>query len=441
MFKLSRLSIVSAVLLLALVFVGCQAPAAQQQPAKEAAPAKQEQAKEASGAKQNSAPAAKQESAAAAKTGSGKKEIVIGYSAELTGKFNVEANDMNRGYQLWAEEVNNNGGILVKDLGKKLPVRLLVYDDNSDTNNAIKNYEKLITGDKVDLVFSTWGSAPNFAITPTTEKYKYPVIASSGAADNIFTRGFKYVFQTAPLTSHLLNVLVDYLSSNKEIKTAAIAYENFLFTQSLHDSIKPKLEAAGIKVVVDEQYPLGNQDFKAILAKVSSAKPDAFILLNIMPTSVYATKQLAESGYAPKVYFTNIGPMFLDEFVKPLGKAAENTLEAGHWDENLPFKGAKEFAQDFDKKYSRHWSTDAAYAYIAGQILQQAIEKAGTLDREKINQVLHSEKFDTILGPYKYDQNGVSNNTVTFLAQTQDGARKIVWPKDIANATLRYPFK
>ena len=82
-----------------------------------------------------------------------KSEIVIGYSISLTGKFSTEGSDTHRAYQIWAEEVNKQGGISVKELGGKLPVKLVHYDDSSDTNNAIRNYERLITKDEVDLLF------------------------------------------------------------------------------------------------------------------------------------------------------------------------------------------------------------------------------------------------------------------------------------------------
>src|SRR5574342_693742 len=90
--------------------------------------------------------------AGAANAQGAKNEIVIGYSISLTGKFNTEALNVHRAYQLWAEEVNRQGGITVKDRGRKLPVKLLYYDDSSETNNAIRNYERLITRDQVDLL-------------------------------------------------------------------------------------------------------------------------------------------------------------------------------------------------------------------------------------------------------------------------------------------------
>jgi branched-chain amino acid transport system substrate-binding protein len=120
-----------------------------------------------------------------------KSEIVFGYSVSLTGRFSTEGSDTHRAYQMWAEDVNKRGGIEVKQFGRKLPVKLVHYDDTSDTNAALRNYERLMSRDQVDGLFSPWGSGINFAITAVTEKNKYPIVLSSAAADSIFNRGFK----------------------------------------------------------------------------------------------------------------------------------------------------------------------------------------------------------------------------------------------------------
>lgn len=369
----------------------------------------------------------------------GKKEIVFGFSASLTGKFATEATDLKHGYQLWADEVNRAGGISVK--GQKLPIRLVEYDDASDANAAIRNYERLITKDNVDFILSPWGSGHNFAISAIAEKYKYPTVLATAAADRIFERKFKYIFAATQVASSFYDALGGYLETVKgDIKTVGIAYENFLFTQSLHDYLLKKLAAVGVKVVADEQYPLGGQDFTTLLTKIKAANPDAFIAINIMPSSVYLTRQMAEVGFKPKLYAVNIGPMYAQEFIGQLGKGAERVIENGFWHPALPYKGAQAFYDEFEKRYKKAPSTDATYAYIAGTIMQQAIEKAGTLDREKVADALRTGKFDTILGDYEFDDRGINKDQLSFITQVQDGKRTVVWPKSVSNSGVKLPY-
>lgn len=368
-----------------------------------------------------------------------KNEIVFGYSASLTGKFATEATAVGQGYELWAEGVNKAGGIRVKD--RKLRVKLVHYDDGSDANAAIRNYERLITGDTVDFVLSPWGSGHNFAVSAVTEKYKFPVVLATAASDRIYGRNFKYIFAATQLASSLYEGLGDYLATVKgEINTVAIAYENFLFTQSLHDFLLKKLQTVGTPVVVDEQYPLAGQDFTSLLTKVKAANPDGFIAINIMPSSVYLTRQMAEIGFKPKLYAVNIGPMYSGEFIQSLGQSAERVLENGFWDPGLPFAGAQSFADEFTATYKKRPSSDAAYAFIAATILQQAIEQAGTLDREQVAQALRTGKFRTILGSYEFDDRGVNKDQLSFITQVQNGKRTVVWPKDVASSHVELPY-
>jgi branched-chain amino acid transport system substrate-binding protein len=142
-------------------------------------------------------------------------------------------------------------------------------------------------------------------------------------------------------------------------------------------------------------------------------------------------------GLKPKLYAVNIGPMFQQDFIDKLGPASENIMENGFWHPDLPYEGARQFFDAYTARYKRTPSTDAAYAHISTQVMQQAIEQAGTLDREKIAQTLRTGRFNTILGPYEYDERGANKQQLSFVAQVQGGKRVIVWPKEVAKAPAK----
>ena len=369
-----------------------------------------------------------------------KTEITVGAALSTTGRFSTEAGDALKAYQLFIEETNAAGGVSVRSLGKRLPLRLVSYDDQSDASTAAKLYERLITTDKVDLLFSPWGSGHNFAVTAVTEKHQFPVVMASAAADSIFNRGFKYIFSTVNIASVMPSAVVSYLKTKRdEIRSVAVLYENFLFTASLRDTLVGELKAAGFNVVADERYPLGGKDFTTLLIKVKSLNPDALLVYNIMPASIYATRQMREVGFVPKFYFVNIGPMFTKEFVEGLGPQSEGVVEFGFWHPDLPYPGAKDFAGRYQAKYGHPPSTDSAYAYMAAQILMQAVEKAGVLERERIAETLRREEFVCIGGKFKYDARGVNLYQKPFLAQVLGGKREIVWPPELTKVQLRFP--
>jgi branched-chain amino acid transport system substrate-binding protein len=124
-----------------------------------------------------------------------KNEVTIGYAVSLTGPFSLSGNDVHRGYQVWVDKIKKEGGLWVG--GKRLPIKVIYYDDESNAPTCVKQYERLITSDKVDLILSPWGSQFNFAASAIAEKYHYPIILSTASATNIFERGFKYIFYNA----------------------------------------------------------------------------------------------------------------------------------------------------------------------------------------------------------------------------------------------------
>ncbi len=373
-------------------------------------------------------------------TAAEKTQILVGAAIQETGKFSGEGKENHNGMVLWVDDVNAKGGIFVKESEKKLPVKLVTYDDRSDTSTCVKLYERLITVDNVDLLLPPWGSANHFAVTAVTEKHKFPLVMGSAAAEQIFSRGFKYLFETAPLTVTNVAPFSDYLGTIKpQIKTIAILYENHLFPLAIKDSLEKALRKAEFDIAMMEQYPIGCTDFSSVLTKVRALDPDALFLLNIMPSSIYATKQMIELGIKPRFYMVNIGPTYSREFTYGIGDFTEGVCETGYWISDLNYKGAKDFAKKCLDRFKREDPPDSAWPYMAGQILEQAIEKAGTLNHEKINNILHSEEFYCIGGPFKYDEKGVNIKQKGFMTQVQGRKRVIVWPPELANAKMIFP--
>jgi len=120
------------------------------------------------------------------------KPILIGGSLPLTGKFAETAKWIERGYRYWAEEINKKGGLLGR------PVKLIIYDDESNASKAVTYAEKAITVDKVDLLFGGYPGTAARAVMPVAEKYK-KVYVSMGGHMKSFSQGYTYSFGGPPL--------------------------------------------------------------------------------------------------------------------------------------------------------------------------------------------------------------------------------------------------
>ena len=118
--------------------------------------------------------------------------IVFGGALPLTGWGSDAGQLNNRGYELWAKHVNEDGGIL----GKK--VELKIYDDQSDPTTTARLYERLITQDKVDVLLAPWSDDMTMPATTVAEKYKKPMLTGGATLTDIWSRGYEYVSGLLP---------------------------------------------------------------------------------------------------------------------------------------------------------------------------------------------------------------------------------------------------
>jgi branched-chain amino acid transport system substrate-binding protein len=372
-------------------------------------------------------------------------QLKVGFVSSKTGKYSGEGSRLFEGVDLWVNQLNSKGGVFVKAWGKKVPIKFVWYDDRSDISTTARLYEKLINGDKVDILIGPWGSGQSFASTAITEKYKIPIVLTTAGGENIYNRGFKYVFQGGNMiSSKVMEPWGPFLAKYRDqVKTIAIVYEDFNFTLELYKYLVPSLQKAGVNIIFSEKYPVGSTDFSSLLMKIKSANPEGIILLNIMPASVYFTRQMVELGIRPKFYVTNIGPGQKDDFVNVLGKLSLGIFEPGFFDFRLLEKSAKGVAESYKAKYNRTITPDEIFGYRAGQIWEQVLAKADTFDKEEFTKVLRTSTFDTIQGRVKYNEQGLNTVNVPIVTQHLTlESMDVVWPESEADRkpVIPYPY-
>jgi len=369
-----------------------------------------------------------------------KDKIRIGFSMALTGIYAPGAESQMNAYILWSEEVNKRGGIFVKDLNKKLPVELIYYDDQSLPDVAVKIYEKLITQDKVDLIMTPWGTTIHFAIAPLSERYKIPLIGTTAASVKLRElKGSYFWFITACIPDRQMKAFGEMLKAQGgQIKNVAILYLQELFPRENLQFLEPALKEAGIQVVLKKDYPMGVKDLTALLTEVKGKKADAVIALTYPADSFLMTAQAKEVGLNPKLLMELVGPAIIG-FYEKFGPTTEGLITQGHWSPKGNWPGAKDFLENYQARWKKKPDyLDSSLSYIGCQILEQAIEKSGSLNREKLRDIIASQEFSTINGPVKFT--GLENlKTPSMWLQWQKGELEIVWPPNMATAKLLFP--
>lgn len=370
-----------------------------------------------------------------------KDKIKVGFAISLSGIYAAASESQLNPYLMWGDQVNERGGIYVKDIDKTLPVELVYYDNKSTSEDTIKVYERLITTDKVDILFGPWGTTVNIALTPTIAKYSMPLVANT-ASPNFEQRigTGNYFFWTWPPPEITGADMVDMLSAHKDdISTVAVLYVSDLYPLTYGKTVEALLREEGFDIVLFKDFPIGVTDLSEVLLDIKSKNADALIVGSYPADTILIVKQSIELGVNLKLFGFLIGPGiigFEDIFGTP--DVIDGVIMEGPWHFGNGAPGSLKFYNDFKERFgTRPDITDSAFVWASAQVMEQAIEKAGTLDPDKVRDAIATGTFDTILGTLKFD----GQETLQFhgFLQWQEGVIEAAWPLERATAEVIFP--
>lgn len=377
-----------------------------------------------------------------AASGKAPEKIRIGNAISLSGPYAPGAiTTQSTPYDMWAKEVNAQGGIYLKEYGKKIPVEIIRYDDKSDIGTVVKLVEKLILDDKVDLLLPPWSTAMNFAIAPIVTKHKYPILGVTVDSMKLKEMAPKipYMFIVLNQPPVKADAIVPLLK-DLGVKTAAVVHHTDLHGIEFAGYVTPQLSVNGIDVAIYKSYPLGAKDLSPLLKQIKTANVDAFLAFSYPPETFLLTQQAKAVEFNPKLFYTSIGTAFA-AYRDAMGvKMVEGVMGTGAWNPKVPYKGAKEFWErtvQFAGAGKVDWYGNA-FAYSSVQILQQAVEKVGSLDRKKIRDVIAKGTFDTVIGPVRFEDQ-INVQSPGEVGQWQNGEFEIVAAKEKRTAQPIYP--
>jgi len=360
-------------------------------------------------------------------------EILVGASVALSGKYARTGQDQLNGYNMWIEDVNAKGGLL----GKK--VRLVYYDDESKPATGAKLYEKLITDDKVDLLLGPYSSGVTLAASPIAEKHNFPMVSTGAASSKIWEQGFKNTVGLYTPGEIYMNHILEF-AQKQGLKKVALIHEDTAFPRAVATGVKATTQALGMELIFEEEYSKGSTDFASMIVKMKVKKPDVLIGGSYLPDSTAFMRQAKEYQLNAKIFAFAVGPG-LPDFGKNLEADAEGVMGNTQWEHTLNIAGAKEFAEEYKEKYGDVPGYHAAGGYGAGQVLEAAVNVAGSLDKDKLRTALFELKMDTIFGKYAVDETGKQVGKPGYAIQWIDGERHIIFPEEVSTHKVVYPFK
>jgi branched-chain amino acid transport system substrate-binding protein len=367
--------------------------------------------------------------------------IKIGTPLALSGGLAEEGKKQKIAYDMWLRRVNAAGGINVG--GKKMKVKLIAYDYQTEGKRAGQLTEKLITDDKVHFLAAPFGSGHTKITAGVAARYGVPIVAPTASSLSVYNQGFKVLFGTlAPNTGMTEAMMKFFKQKNPGMKNIAVLGRDDVFPRAMAKTLSKGAKARGFNVVYDQLYAVGTLDHSAALTKIKGLKPDWIYLTGYTQDLILLRKQMNDLGVKAKIVTMVTGPAY-KEFVDGLGKLADGVTSSSWWHHatnyktNDVFGSTKAFYDQFVKEQKHDPDYVHASSAAAMIVLQKAIEKAGTLDRAKVRDALASLDITTFYGPIKFSPNGMNQVRDLPIIQVQKGKVGVLFPNDIKNADFQ----
>jgi branched-chain amino acid transport system substrate-binding protein len=368
--------------------------------------------------------------------------IRIGFSYSTAGDFSSDGPFLKQGYQLWADTINNNGGLLGR------PVQLVDIPDNSDPAKVITNYQQLITVDHVDLVFGPFSTLLTKSASVVANQHGYAMAEGSGGGPTVFSRGLDNVFDASlPVANNLISFALYILSlpQDERPKTAAYATEDDPFTQPQIDLAKKLLEQGGVKTVYYHVYPAATtKDYIPFANGVIESGAQVVILGTLLPDVAAFINTFKQQRYNPEALIATAGPDAGSDFIKAVGlKSTEGVYVPNGWYPEANNFQNVQMVQDYLTTYggsANDINADVAEAYSVGQVVSQAMEKIQSINNAALTRELHSgDTFNSVQGAVKFDSTGQNTLALAYLFQWQHGTFIPVYPSSVAAANPEFP--
>ncbi|GAB3449392.1 amino acid ABC transporter substrate-binding protein [Actinophytocola sediminis] len=353
----------------------------------------------------------------------------IGAVLSLTGKYAPSAKYVEEGYQYWADEVNENGGIDGKQ------VEVIIRDDKSDPATAANLARGLVEKDEVSFILGPYGSGSTDTMAAVVESLKVPMLGTVASDSAVWDRRrLTWTFQAFPSSTYDHEAFLA-IAEERGYDRITIVHEEVGYSTAAAEWGKAEAEKRGM-TVQSLSYPSDLQDFGSLVAKMKSFNPQGVTMGGYYEPSITLTKEMSAQRFnVPAYHFIQSADGVTAE---ALGPDVNGILGRSSWEPQLPTEGNEEFVAGYQKMFDREPSYHSAAAYAVGQVAEAAIE-AGGGDQEKVREFIATNKVDTIGGVFEVNEKGQQTGMHYVGTQWQDGRKQIVWPAEDVTAEVIAP--
>ena len=392
-------------------------------------------------------------------------EVVIGAVYPLSGNLAKVGNDIKDAIELAAELVNDDVDVPVPlGKGKGLPhlggarLRVVFADHQSAPEKGLGETERLITQEKVVALMGSYNSNVTATASQAAERLKVPFLNADSTSPLLTARGFRWFFRTTPtdeeFSENFFRFLDEMKKRGKAVKKVALLYENTLFGTDVSKFEKKHAQQHGYQVVADLAYDAKSANLNSEIQRLKAAAPEVLLQASYTNDAILSTRTMKELDFRPQAILAMDAGHVSSEYVPALGKDAEGVVSREVWAAGLGAKKpiVRQVNELFRKKTQalRGQAIDmdgtSARAFVGLLVLADAIDRAGSIEAEKIRAALEATNLpaEALIMPWggvKFDAKTHQNTLGSgILVQIQDGKYQVVYPFELAAAEVRWPL-
>ncbi len=386
---------------------------------------------------------------------SSQQSITVGTLYAGSGSFALSSGYQLAGLKYWINQTNANGGLMLNSAGKKLPLKLVTYNDQSSTATAQTEYTNLITTNHVNILVSDFGStltAPAVAIAQEHHQLLFDPTASS---PGFFTATNPYIVDLSILVSSQWPlVLAHYIISQKSnITRVAILYLDQAFTTAQAQTLDSALVAAGITPVYYQSTSASSAaEYSTLLQSINATHPQAVLNFGYDTNDIAFFQALNANSMHFNFVFTIYAGLEYAVLNKQTPAGSLNYTYTYASPPDVQYSNVNlgpttsSFVNSWTSAYGSGPNFNNIAGYNAGLLIGKTIETAGSLNQTALRQAANklSGNTTTLEGPFVLNttsgaQLGMPMDVMQY-QPTSTGLRPVViYPTDLATGTAVYP--
>ena len=370
-------------------------------------------------------------------------KIVLGAAISLSGKYSLSGEQTKNGYDFAVKKINEIGGVKVG--GKTYQLEIQYYDDESNPLKAIALAGRLIQHEGIEFLLGNSNLNSSMAVAEEIKKFSVPMIDINTFSRHLLDEHNKYFFTISGNGEENLNLVIDLFSKQNQNSSIAIITEQDKFFQDIKSSLLEKINDYNFNLIFEEVLPGDLNNLKEIIKKTQTLSPDLLIILANSDDNIKVLDKLA--SLKTDIPMVAIGECFTDKDYQKenINSLTDYIICSSEWHKSLNYQddifvNSNNYAKLFEDNYNYKPSSKVVKSSAAVLLYKNALERADSFDKDKIQDALKNTDLMTFFGPIKFNKEGSNIYNQNLLFQSQEKKNKIISPEKFSDGELIFPM-